>query len=199
VVDIAIPPTPRSGRADNSQSVGLRLVRLLKQMEPTMGVVIFSAYDDRGAEVWQLVREGTRGLAYILKGSRPEELLTALTHAGAGEVFLSPDVGINRARWASDLSQSLTAEERPWIERALSRIQGLSDKELQVARRVAASHTNLSVAKALGISVKTVERHKNEVYKELGLADAEKESGLRKSMLLAKTCMIYELKQNSRA
>jgi DNA-binding NarL/FixJ family response regulator len=194
VVDIVIPPNPNSGRAVISQSVGLTLVKLLKQFDPTMGIVIFSAYEDRGGDIWELVREGTRGLAYLLKGSRPEQLLDALREVRAGQVVLSPEVVTNPVRYAADLNSSLTPLERPWVEQALRRIPELTDKEMQVARLVAGSFNNQGISQVLDITIKTVENHVNRVYAKLGLdAVDDVAPSLRKSTLLAKAFMLYEL------
>lgn len=193
VVDIVIPSQP-DGHARIAESVGLRLVRDLKALDPTMGIVVLSAYEDRGADIWSLVRDGTRGIAYLLKGVRPEQLLSALGETRAGQVVLSPDVVTNPARYAANLLSSLTDAERPWVERALSLMPTLSPRELDVARRIAASHNNQGIADALEISAKTVENHVNRLYAKLGLDLVDTRAPtLRKSTLLAKTCMLWEL------
>lgn len=193
LVDIVIPTLP-GGRANTSESIGLRLVYDLKAFDPTMGIVIFSAYENRGADVLSLVQDGTRGIAYLLKGCRPEQVLDALRDTRAGAVVLSPEVVANPARLADHLSGSLSEIERLWVERALVRMPELSPREWEVARRVAASHNNQGISEALGINVKTVENHVNRMYGKLGLDLVDTQAPtLRKSMLLAKACMLWEL------
>jgi CheY-like chemotaxis protein len=50
VLDIAIPPLPNQ-RAHSTHSTGIRLAHHLKQHDPRIGIVLFSAYEDRGRDV----------------------------------------------------------------------------------------------------------------------------------------------------
>lgn len=193
VIDIVIPAAP-SRRAETSESLGLNLVRGLKQMNPSMGIVVFSAHEDRGAEIWSMVRDGMRGIAYLLKGARPERLYEALVASQAGQVLLEEGVLSNPAQWARDMTTVLSPEERPWVERGVSLIPTLSEREWEVARRIAASHNNQGIAEALGLAQRTVENYVTTVYSRLMLSDVDRLApSLRKSVLLAKACMIYEL------
>jgi len=70
VVDIVIPTEPE-GVAQIGRSVGVGLARRLKALDPAMGVVIFSAYEDRGGEIWELIREDVRGVAAGRHSRRP--------------------------------------------------------------------------------------------------------------------------------
>ncbi len=193
VVDIVIPAAP-SQRAQTAKSLGLNLVRGLKQLDPAMGIVVFSAHEDRGAEIWSMVREGMRGIAYLLKGTRPEHLYDALAASQAGQVTLEQDVISNPTQMVREMYALLTPEERPWVERAVSLIPSLSSREWEVARRIAASHNNLGIAEALGLAQRTIENYVTTVYSRLQLSDVDRLApALRKSVLLAKACMIYEL------
>lgn len=193
VVDIVIPASP-SRRAQSAESLGLNLVRGLKKIDPAMGIVVFSAYEDRGAEIWSMVREGMRGVAYLLKGTRPEHLYDALLASQAGKVVLEEDVLSNPAQMAREMGALLSAEERFWVERAVSLIPTLSPREWEVAKRIAASHNNLGIAEALGLAQRTVENYVTTVYSRLQLSEVDRLApALRKSVLLAKACMIYEL------
>jgi DNA-binding NarL/FixJ family response regulator len=197
VVDIVIP-TREGDRIQTSESVGIELVRRLKTLDPIMGIVIFSAYEDRGSQVWNLVRDGVRGVAYLLKGSRPERLLQALNETAAGRVLLDVNGAITRDELVRDIRTHLTEAERPWVERALQLIPFLSPREMEIATRLANSENNLGIAETLGIKSKTVENHISRVYDKLGLGNVEAEAPtLRKSILLAKAIMIYELSGGS--
>lgn len=194
VVDIVIPASPNK-RAQTSESNGLSLVRSLKTLDPTMGIVIFSAYEDRGSEIWSMVREGMRGVAYLLKGTRPERLANAIELCIGGQVLIEPDVLSNPAQLAQEMGALLTPEERPWVERAVSLIPSLTERERDVANRIAASHNNQGIALALGLSQRTVENYVTIVYGKLQLNEVDRSApALRKAMLLAKACMLYELR-----
>lgn len=193
VVDIVIPPTA-DAQALLSQSVGLRLVRELKQLDPAMGIVIFSAHEDRGGEVWDLVRDGIRGIAYLLKGARPELLLQALHDTAAGRVVLDGISPAGRPRLAEEIRERLSAEERPWVDMAVALLPDLTDREREVALRLANSQNTIGIAAALNISIKTVENHISRVYDKLGLSGVDSRApNLRKSVLLAKAWMLHEL------
>jgi DNA-binding NarL/FixJ family response regulator len=193
VVDIVIP-TDGDNKALTSESVGLNLVRRLKKMDAMLGIVIFSAYEDRSSQVWELIRDGIRGVAYLLKGNRPEKLLQALYDTVAGRVILDVNGVITRNELIRDVRAHLTPAERPWVERAVQLIPLLSPRELDIASLLANSQNNQGISEVLGIKAKTVENHVSRIYDKLGLGDVETESPmLRKAILLAKAFMIYDL------
>lgn len=193
VIDIVIP-THEGAVADLDESVGLELVARLKHLSPNMGIVVFSAYDDRGREVWSIVREGTRGLAYVLKGSRPERVLEALEQALLGNVHLDPNALTNTRRLEDEFVQQLQPEERHWIEQAAVLMPTLTDREMEVAQRLADSQNLQGIAESMGINQRTVENHITSVYSKLKLSCVDQETpSLRKSTLLAKAHMLYVL------
>jgi len=193
VVDIVIPTRPGE-RGQIERSVGVHLARRLKALDPAMGIVIFSAYEDRGAEIWELIREGARGMAYMLKGSRPERLRQALEDTRAGHVILDGDAAAGKPQLIRELRARLTPAERPWVERAVRLMPTLSAREDAVARQLAASHNIQGLVEKLGISAKTVEHHIRAIYEKLGLAEVDTAAPtLRKATLLAKAYVLYDL------
>ena len=195
IVDIVLPTTPL-GPADPRASVGLDVVRLLKELDPSMGVVIFSAHEDRAPEVYAMVEDGMRGLAYLLKGNQPERMIAALEATAAGHVLLEPDQSATRYERADEMLAKLSPEERPLVEYAARHIYTLSLREADVAWRLAASHTNQNIAAALGLSPKTIETNVGHIYRKLGLNVIDADGPLlRKSTLLAKACMLYQYRQ----
>ena len=193
IVDIVIPVDATS-EAQMDDSVGLEVVGWLKKSNPSMGIVIFSAYDDRGREVLNMVRNGSHGLAYILKGASAERLLQALEQAMAGNVILDPDALTNARHLRDEIRKGLSPEERPWVERAVKLFSKLSDRELQVATRLANSQNLSGIAGSLGVHQSTVENHITSLYSVLQLSQVDKLApSLRKSILLAKSCMLYQL------
>ncbi len=193
VVDIVIPTTPGE-RGQIEHSVGVQLARRLKALDPVMGIVLFSAYEDRGTEIWELIREGARGVAYMLKGSRPERLRQALENTRAGHVILDGDAAAGKPQLIRELRARLSPAERPWVERAVRLMPTLSAREDSVARWLAASHNIQGLVEELGISAKTVEHHISAIYEKLGLAEVDAAAPtLRKATLLAKAYVLYDL------
>lgn len=82
IVDIGIPLDAATPSLPG-QPGGLTLTRNLKRGYPAMGIVLFSAHEDRGADVLQLIQSGHRGLGYKLKGSQPAALQRATQQADA--------------------------------------------------------------------------------------------------------------------
>lgn len=194
VIDISIPAEPGQ-KAQPIHSLGIYLAGQIKAAYPTFGIVLFSAYEDRGAEVLELIQEGRRGVAYKLKGCQPAALLAALRGVIAGQVIIDPDV-TNVRSLADRLVGRLTLEERPYVETATSLLPQLTPREREVAERLAAAHSNEGIAHALAIEPKSVENNISRIYDKLRLNDAPRH--LRRAVLLAKACMIYDLRERLR-
>lgn len=194
VIDISLPDEPGQ-KAQPGRSVGVQLAGRIKEARPAFGVVLFSAYEDRGAEVLELIGEGRRGLAYKLKGCQPTALLAALRGVMAGQVIIDPEVTDVRSL-ADRLMSRLTPEERPYVEVAVDLLPQLTPREREVAERLAAAHSNEGVAHALVLEPKSVENNISRIYDKLQLNDAPHH--LRRAVLLAKACMIYDLREQGR-
>jgi DNA-binding NarL/FixJ family response regulator len=190
VIDISIPPDARTpSRVD--YSFGIELARQLKQDYPALGIVLFSAYEDRGGDVLDMVRSGVRGLAYKLKGCAPAALLEALHEVLAGRVLIDPEV-TNPRSLADELLARLTDEELPWVEGIMSHFKSLSPREREVAYRLAAAHTTEGIANDLNVAPRTIEHHIGHVYEKLGLRETP--APLNRWVLLTKACMIMDLR-----
>ncbi len=195
VIDISIPPDPDT-LVQSEHSIGISLTHRIKKSQPALGVVLFSAYEDRGADVFDMIRTGVRGLAYKLKGSPPDSLLQAVEDVIAGRVVIDPEVHTNRSAIRDEIVNRLDSEEKNWIEFALTAHDDLTPREKEIAQRVAAAHNTHNIAQALAITPKTVENYIGRIYDKLGFSEISTEtSGLRKVVLLAKVCMINELEE----
>lgn len=195
VVDISIPPEAATPPAAQ-HAFGLRLAETIKREYPKIGVVLFSAFDDRGGDLLKLVQAGHRGLAYQLKGRAPSKLLAALKEVLAGRVVIDPEVQFNRRTMAADLLSHLGTDERRWVERALENLGSLTPREQDVVQRLAASHNTEGIAQALSVTPKTAENYITNIYDKLGLGEMGREAPhLRKIVVLAKACMVSELRE----
>ncbi len=200
VVDLVIPPDAASERSLSHAKHGLQVVRQLKEMTPAPGVVIFSAHEEHGKEILQLVSLGVRGIAYILKGQPAGALLQAIHSALAGEVHFAPEVRINTRTPAEAFLQLCTLpEERPWIQGGLAQFDTLTPRELEIASLLASSHTTPAVAKTLHIESKTAEAHIRNIYAKLGLAEIDNQAPqLNARSIFVKICSAHELQQSHR-
>lgn len=116
-------------------------------------VVILSVYGDRPL-VRQALRNGAS--AYVLKKSIPAELVMAIRAAARGETFLSPAVSDTVIEGFLDGADEIDAV-----------VESVTPRERQVLQLIAEGHTNRSTADVLGISVKTVEKHRASLLKKL--------------------------------
>lgn len=195
VLDIVLPPAPHV-LAQHHRSMGVTLAHQIKGTYPQIGVVLFSAHEDRGGRVWDLLHAGHGGIVYTLKGRPPETLLRGIWDAHAGRVTLDPAVLATAHSLGDEFVQRMSEMERPWVERAAERMGRLTPRERDVINRIAASYNVEGIAAHLGITTKTVENHITAVYNKLGLGNLGEEApALRKTVVLAKACILYDLQQ----
>jgi DNA-binding NarL/FixJ family response regulator len=135
---------------------GLVATRRLKQRQPGLVVLVLTRHDE-DTFLEELLRAGASG--YVLKQSPPPQLLQAIRIVGAGGIYLDPAI---TARVADGL-----LDGRQDGARAPDR--AISDRESEVLRLVAVGHSNKEIADRLTISVKTVEVHKANAMRKLGL------------------------------
>ena len=135
---------------------GLVATRALKEARPSVEVVALTRHDDE-TFLQEVLRAGASG--YVLKQSNPVEFLQAIRAVAAGGVYLDPamtprvaDGLLTRASGARDSAPT-----------------PISERESDVLRLIAIGHSNKEVAAQLKISVKTVEVHKANAMKKLGL------------------------------
>jgi DNA-binding NarL/FixJ family response regulator len=135
---------------------GLVATRTLKQQQPDMAVITLTRHGD-DAYLQELLRAGVSG--YVLKQSAPTELLQAIRVAARGGQYLD-----------STLTARVTAG---FLGRENKRIgkppATVTDRESEVLRMIASGYSNKEIAARLDLSVKTVEAHKANAMRKLGL------------------------------
>lgn len=135
---------------------GLVATRTLKRERSDITVLALTRHDD-DTFLEELLRAGASG--YVLKQSAPAQLLQALRAVAAGGLYLDPAM-------KSRVADGLLAREReiPKEPRA-----PLSERESEVLRLTAVGHSNKEISAQLTISLKTVEVHKANAMRKLGL------------------------------
>jgi DNA-binding NarL/FixJ family response regulator len=192
ILDIVLPSNP-GGRPEASQSVGVDLARQIKRVFPSLAIVLFSAHEDRGRAVADLMRDGARGIVYKLKGCPPAALLSAVEAAQAGQVIIDPDI-TGPPSLVEELLAHLDPAERHWVEQVVGLLEQLTPREREVVERMAAANNVEGIAQALSITPKTVENHIGRIYCKLGLNEMRREShDLRCSVVLTKAFLIHNL------
>ncbi len=136
---------------------GIEATREIKRNFPDVKIVALTIHEDE-EYFFQMLNAGASG--YVPKRAAPEELLTAIRAAAAGEVYLYPSM-------AKLLVRDYLSAERPAEEKA--NLDGLTDREHEVLTHLAEGSSNEEIAAALVISPKTVERHRENIMRKLNL------------------------------
>lgn len=134
---------------------GLSATRTLKQQQPGIAIVTLTRHAD-DAYVQELLRAGVSG--YVLKQSAPTELLQAIRAAASGGQYLD-----------STLTARVTALVLGRANRMNKPVAALTERESDVLRLIANGHSNKEIAAQLSLSVKTIEAHKSNAMRKLGL------------------------------
>jgi DNA-binding NarL/FixJ family response regulator len=130
---------------------GLAAARAMKKAGAKSAIVALTRHDD-DAYVQELLEAGAS--AYVLKQSPSDELVRAIRMAAQGRRYLDPAL--------PPPDESRDPRRRATTPRA-------TDREVEVLRLVAQGHSNKDIAATLNISVKTVEVHKANAMRKLGL------------------------------
>ena len=135
---------------------GLAATMQLTEKCPGAKVLTLTRHAD-SSYLQQLLRAGAAG--YVLKQSRPAELLHAIRSVATGGKYLDPSITApvigSYARQASAPGPEPTTP--------------LSPRETEVLRLIAWGNTNKEIAARLDLSVKTVEAHKANGMRKLGM------------------------------
>jgi DNA-binding NarL/FixJ family response regulator len=134
---------------------GLVATRKLKQLQRDAAIVALTRHSD-DAYLQELLRAGVAG--YVLKQSAPTELLQAIRAAAAGGQYLD-----------SSLTARVTAGFLAKEGRKAKAVAVPSERESEVLRLIASGYSNKEIAARLDLSVKTVEAHKANAMRKLGL------------------------------
>ena len=135
---------------------GLVATRTLKQIQPDSVIVILTRHGD-DAYLQELLRAGADG--YVLKQSAASELLQAIRATAARGQYL--DSALTARVTAGFLAKSGRKAQVTGVS--------LSERESEVLRLIAAGYSNKEIAAQLELSVKTVEVHKANAARKLGL------------------------------
>jgi len=143
VVDISMPGLD-----------GLEVVSQLKVYRPELPIIILTMHEEEQYVV-RAIEAGAMG--YVTKRSAPEQLVKAIRQVMGGARYLTPEA-----------SEALALR----IARGTgckSSLDSLSNRELQVLRRLAMGHTNHEIAAAYNLSTKTVDTYRSRLLKKMNL------------------------------
>ncbi|GAA2335199.1 response regulator transcription factor [Streptomyces kunmingensis] len=148
---------------------GIEATRLLAADEDLAGVkVLMLTTYDTDEHVVEALRAGASG--FLVKDTRPAELLDAIRTVAAGDALLSP------GPTARLIARVLRAPEIPDprhgpLDTADAALNGLSDRERQVLTLVARGLNNTEIAETLGLSPLTAKTHVSRIMGKLAARD----------------------------
>jgi two-component system response regulator NreC len=150
---------------------GLEATRRLKEAHPDCNVLALTVHQDK-QYFFEMLASGATG--YITKQAAAEELITAIHSVAAGHVYLQPAL----ARWLLEDYQRLSkrfpreGQSASSTESEEKDLQVLSKRERQVLEAVSQGLTSPQIGEKLGISPKTVSRHRERIMNKLNLHSA---------------------------
>jgi DNA-binding NarL/FixJ family response regulator len=138
---------------------GLELIKTLKAQIPELSMLVLSQYE-APFYVERALRAGALG--YVVKEQAAEELLSAIRSVLAGEVYLTRAMA---ARLLHTFIGVAPGAPPTGVER-------LTDRELQVLHLLGAGMSTRKIAAELNLSFKTIETHRENIKRKLGVRDA---------------------------
>lgn len=139
---------------------GFEATRQILHSSPSTRILVLSAHSD-SEYVTQMIAAGAAG--YLLKQNSGQVLIHALTEIAGGHPYFSPAIAKRLAvaeRKHRDSGAPFVTPKRP-----------LTAREAEVLQLVAEGAANKQIAAELGISIKTVEKHRQQLMNKLDIHD----------------------------
>ena len=146
VLDVSMP-----------RMTGIQAAAELQKRKPELKTLMLSMHDSEQF-LFEALKAGASG--YVLKSGADTDIVDASRAAMRGDSYLYPS--------------AVTTLVRDYVERGgrgEEQYDVLTPRELEVLKLIAEAYTNKQIADALFISVKTVERHRQNILDKLGMRD----------------------------
>jgi DNA-binding NarL/FixJ family response regulator len=145
ILDVSMPKT-----------TGIQAAEELRKRRPELRLLMLSMYDSEQF-LFESLRAGASG--YVLKSDADQDVVEAVRRTMRGQSFLYPSA-------VSTLVKDFVGRGRPDEQ-----FDVLTPRELQVLKLIAEAYTSKEIAQELVISIKTVERHRQNILDKLGMSD----------------------------
>jgi DNA-binding NarL/FixJ family response regulator len=136
---------------------GISVIKDLRPQFPDLKILVLTIHES-DHYILETFKAGVNG--YCVKDSSRSELLCAIDSVLAGKTYISP--GIAGEVMEGYLARHKTLKKHSAWER-------VTQREREVLKLVAEGYTNKEIADFLNISVKTVEKHRANIMKKIGL------------------------------
>jgi DNA-binding NarL/FixJ family response regulator len=139
------------------RKTGIQAAAELHKRKPELRVLMLSMHDSEQF-LFEALKAGASG--YVLKSGADTDIVEAVRAAMRGDSYLYPS--------------AVTTLVRDYVERGgrgEEQFDVLTPRELEVLKLIAEAYTSKEIAKELWISIKTVERHRQNILDKLGMRD----------------------------
>jgi DNA-binding NarL/FixJ family response regulator len=146
ILDVAMP-----------RMTGIQAAAELQKRKPELKTLMLSMHDSEQF-LFEALKAGASG--YVLKSGADTDIVDACRAAMRGDSYLYPS--------------AVTTLVRDYVERGgrgEEQFDVLTPRELEVLKLIAEAYTSKQIADALYISIKTVERHRQNILDKLGMRD----------------------------
>jgi DNA-binding NarL/FixJ family response regulator len=136
---------------------GIQAAAELHKRKPELKTLMLSMHDSEQF-LFEALKAGASG--YVLKSGADTDIVDACRAAMRGDSYLYPS--------------AVTTLVRDYVERGgrgEEQFDVLTPRELEVLKLIAEAYTSKQIADALFISIKTVERHRQNILDKLGMRD----------------------------
>jgi len=140
----------------------LKLLKQLKAENRALRILVYSAFDETiFAE--RVLRAGANG--YLMKRAPKEKLATAIRDIVEGGIYVSREVALSR------FEKSLQRQSKKnHSSRLTNTLENLSDREMHIFQLLGSGLGTRDIAQLLGLSVKTIESHRENIKRKLHLS-----------------------------
>jgi two-component system response regulator NreC len=136
---------------------GIEATKRIRRLSPDSAVLALTMHENE-QYFFEMLHAGASG--YVPKRAAPDELMTAIRTVARGDVFLYPSLA---TRLVQDYLKQASASGQPEVYDALT------PREQEVLILIAEGLSNPEIAERLVISVKTVDRHRENIMRKLNL------------------------------
>ena len=139
------------------RKTGIQAAAELHKRKPELRVLMLSMHDSEQF-LFEALKAGASG--YVLKSGADTDIVEAVRAAMRGDSYLYPS--------------AVATLVRDYVERGgrgEEQFDVLTPRELEVLKLIAEAHTSKEISQELWISVKTVERHRQNILDKLGMRD----------------------------
>ena len=140
---------------------GLEATKMIRERYPSLKVLGLTM-DNELETIQAMLEAGASG--YILKNTGKAELELAILQVMKGEHYLSQSI-------STQLAQSLFLKKKAVAEE-ISELDLLTDRETEILKMIALENSNIEIAEKLYISPKTVETHRKNLMKKIGVRNS---------------------------